>query len=93
MAENLAPLTGRVQKKWCPSASSRGREMASRKAHNLEIGGSNPPPATKNYSRTMVRSSSWHSQNCDQLANSSCPEPEASAEWFRTINLIISTAG
>lgn len=25
---------------------SRGREMASRKAHNLEIGGSNPPPAT-----------------------------------------------
>jgi hypothetical protein len=27
--------------------TSRGREMASRKAHNLEIGGSSPPPATK----------------------------------------------
>ena len=23
--------------------------MAARKAHNLEVGGSNPPPATKNY--------------------------------------------
>ena len=48
MSETLVPFdAGRVRKKiTCLSVASRGREMASRKAHNLEIGGSNPPPAT-----------------------------------------------
>ena len=33
----------------------RGREGVARQAHNLEVGGSNPPPATRKTKQRLVK--------------------------------------
>ncbi len=40
--------------------TTRGRAVAARQAHNLEVAGSNPAPATKKRTQPCVESFSWY---------------------------------